>query len=239
MIHVFGNSHAAVFTGAPPCGNMVPKISFRDNMVYTDPHPELPFRTWFLGPITAYNFNEKYLPEMIAGIQSKKSWFPEGRKIMLVVGEVDCRIHLPKQSRIQKNRSKESLTNEAVDRFFEAGIRLKGLGLEPMFFGTHPCIPTRNETMHKEEELGYLVDDDHWGTWGTDAERKDFCVLWDKRLEYKCNQHGFKFLSIYKHLVDENNKTKQEYYADVVHLDHSKCIHLILEEFKLAGICLD
>ena len=109
MIQVFGNSHAALFTGAPPCGNMVPKAKeFPKGRGYTESHPTLPFRTWFLGAVLAYNFFENHFSRIKNHINEKKEWFPEGTKIVLVCGEVDCRLHLPKQVKIQPNRTKKS-----------------------------------------------------------------------------------------------------------------------------------
>ena len=110
-IHVFGNSHSALFAGAPPCGNVVPKEKEKPRgRGYTDKHPTLPFRTWFLGPILAYNFFENHFQKVKDHIKEKKEWFPASTKIVLVVGEVDCRLHIPKQAKIQKNKTQKELT---------------------------------------------------------------------------------------------------------------------------------
>ena len=123
MIHIFGNSHAALFTGAPPCGTIVSKQKeVPRGRGYTDPHPTLPFRTWFLGPVLAYTFFEKHFEMIRRHIHNHKSWFPKGTKIVLVCGEVDCRLHIPKQLKVKRGSSKKELVQIVVDRFIEAGI---------------------------------------------------------------------------------------------------------------------
>ena len=61
MIEIFGNSHAAVITGAPPSGNAVPRQrEIPRGRGFTEKNPNYPFRTWFLGPVLAYNFYENH-----------------------------------------------------------------------------------------------------------------------------------------------------------------------------------
>ena len=184
MINIFGNSHAAIFTGAPPCGNIVPKVKeVPRGRGYTEPHPSLPFRTWFLGPVLAYTFFEKHFKMIKKHITDNPSWFPKGSKIVLVCGEVDCRLHIPKHSKKSKNASRKKLVQDVVDRYILAGVELKKMGYDPIFFGTHPTTapeywfdeysPVRDQ--HPEMEH-------NWFEKGISEDRNSFCVLWNKCL---------------------------------------------------------
>ena len=241
MIHVFGNSHAALFTGAPPSGNVVPKAKEKPRgRGYTERHPTLTFRTWFLGAVLAYNFFEKYLPKVKSHIEEKKEWFPPGTKILLMVGEIDCRLAIPKQAGLEPNRSSESLVEEVIDRFFRAGIELKNMGFEPIFFGMNPTTDPdywfNPHTPRPGNESHQPDMREDWFKWGTPEERNSFCLIWNKYMKSKCEAHNFPFVSIYEHVVDENNLAKPEFYIDQIHMNHDRCIGFIVEEFKKANI---
>lgn len=236
MINVFGNSHAALFTGAPPCGNVVPKEKeVPRGRGYTEPHPTLPFRTWFLGPVLAYTFFEKHFAMIKSHISKNKSWFPEGSKIVLVCGEVDCRLHIPKHSKKIENASKEELVQNVIDRYILAGIELKKMGYDPIFFGTHP---TTAPEYWFDNDKNSPVNSQHpnmehnWFEKGISEDRNSFCILWNKCLEKTCKENKIKFISIYKYIVDDNDKPINSYFLDPIHLNHSKCIDFIVKEFK-------
>ena len=67
MIYCFGNSHASIFSGAPPCGNLVRKANqFKDGVGDAcNPNPIHPYlQTVYLGGALSYNFTTKYLPNV-------------------------------------------------------------------------------------------------------------------------------------------------------------------------------
>ena len=238
MIHVFGNNHAAIFTGAPPCGNVVPKSKeVPRGRGYTDPHPTLPFRTWFLGPVLAYTFFDKHFEMIKKHIANNITWFPKGSKIVLVCGEVDCRLHIPKHAKFKDKLSKKSMVQKIVDRYIKAGIELKNMGFEPIFFGTHPTTaPEYWFDPNSPVNSQHPSMEPNWFEKGISEDRNSFCVIWNNCLEETCKKNDIKFASIYHHIVNEKDEPQLEYFLDPIHLSHEKCINFIVDEFKKLGI---
>ena len=111
MIYAIGNSHAHFFTNSHPADT---EGRFKNEY----------FTSYSLGPTIAYNFYEHHLQKIIELIQSNKINILPSDHILLVVGEVDCRWHLPKQAEEQK-RNVQDIVNECIDRFFKTHLFLK------------------------------------------------------------------------------------------------------------------
>jgi hypothetical protein len=102
MIYTFGNSHAHLFTDSKPATY---GIGENKNSSFT---------SISLGPTIAFNFYEHHfsrLKEYLNNLQFDK----DKDFIMLIIGEVDCRWHLPYQSSIQ-NQSNKEIVKECIDR---------------------------------------------------------------------------------------------------------------------------
>lgn len=212
MIHCIGNSHVSLFTGEP-------SSSFPCFESQKSPH----FRTRWLGPTIAYNFKEHHFPKVKDYLKN----VPTTDAVMLIVGEVDCRWHLPFQADKQK-KSIEDITRECVERFFGCLIGLRDLGYQPIGWGTHPT------TTHGHVDP---PGNDTYGPIFGDVEtRNKICILWNRSLEELCQSEGFPFVSIYRHLVDEKNVTKMEYLQDYCHLSNDLCVPLVFAEMCNLGI---
>ena len=177
------------------------------------------FKSYPIGPTIAYNFSTHHLPKVKQIIEENK--IPDGAKILLVVGEVDCRWHIPFQADKQK-RSTGSIVVECLDRFFETLIHLRELGYEPMGWGTHPTTI-----------LGHS-DDINQPRFGDVIYRNGICLVWNDYLQYKCARYNFPYKSIYWNLVYSNNITRVEYFQDYCHLSTHKVRPFVEKEF---GLC--
>lgn len=204
MIYCIGNSHVWIFTGDttsfPPIENN--KLT--------------PFKTEYIGPTIAYNFFDHHLPKVMKILVDKVD--KEKDTVMLVVGEVDCRWHLPFQANLQK-RKLEDLVLECVNRFFKSILFIQQQGYKVCTWGPHPTT-TREHTNDGETFI-----------YGDVQTRNNACLLWNKYLRGLCEKHNIKFHSIYSKLVDGNNVTKMEYLRDYCHLS-DEAIPFIIEEFK-------
>lgn len=128
MIHCIGNSHVQVFSGADP---MVYWPDTAQNLVPG-------FRTYNIGPIIAYNFTTKHLPKVRQVIEKEKiGKIGSTDSIMLVVGEVDCRWHLPYQASLQK-RDALDVVQETVGRYFESFLLLRETGYNVIAWALTP-----------------------------------------------------------------------------------------------------
>src|SRR5210317_1321514 len=98
MIVAVGNSHAHFFTNTPPAqrgysekeGYCFTSYSLNgtDNKRKIDGDISAPL---------AYTFYEKWLPILLKRIESQNLPITLSDTIVLVLGEIDCRLHLPRQ----------------------------------------------------------------------------------------------------------------------------------------------
>jgi hypothetical protein len=226
---IFGNSHAAILTGAPPSGNIVPKSKEKPRGPgFTHPHPSLPFRTWFLGPVLAYNFYENHLHKIYSHIKENPDKFDEQTMILLQVGEIDCRAHLPKF--ISEKRSARDVVEECVTRYHRAIEDLIENGFKVGVLGTIPVQSDKKikSMMPIHEQSRDLAGD-------TDI-RRDLCRHWEDIHSRICRDQSIPYISIYNHLTDSDGYAVEDLYCDFVHISHDKTVSLWIEEFKKLGL---
>ena len=229
MIYCLGNSHASIFSGAPPCGNLVGKKNQNKDGVgdACDPNPSYPqLRTVYLGGALSYNFTTKYLPNVYHWID-RLGASKENDILLFCVGEIDCRWHLPKKSETL-GIDKRDVVVECVDRFFESFKILKSEGWRVIVCGTQPTtilpglgIPDLDDQRYNGEPR-----------WGDCSFRNEICKIWNDYMSEKCDKNKIPFVSIYDRLVDEDNITKTEYFKDYCHLIYDKCLPMFIEELE-------
>jgi hypothetical protein len=205
MIFVFGNSHAHVFTDTHPATFGIGKQSEK-------------FISLSLGPTIAYNFYEHHYPTMFNWIQ-QLNINKEKDYIVLAIGEVDCRWHLPYQAHIQ-NKTNEEIVTECIDRYFSVYLVLKEKGYNIIGWGGHPSTTTEHN------------DDQNEPVFGDCLTRNKISLLWNNLLKEKCEENDIPFVSIIEDLIDENGLTKMEYFSDYCHLKFNKVSNIINNRFS-------
>jgi hypothetical protein len=228
---IFGNSHAALLTGAPPCGKKVSKQkekpfgrAFTNVRGFTDVHPLYPFRTWFLGPVLAYNFYEHHLFKIYEYINTNLNLFNQETMLLLQVGEIDCRVHLPKY--VTGNRSTSNVVEECVTRYHRSILDLKNNGYKIGVMGMQPSMcdeSIKNKMPIKEQS--YNIS-------GNTKLRNDISKKWDEFHNSLCNESDIPYISIYDDLVDKDGLAKEEYFIDFIHLSHDKTIEFWIKKLK-------
>lgn len=205
MIFVFGNSHAHVFTNTHPgvfgIGN------YNENFVSLS-----------LGPTIAYNFYEHHYPKMLDWI-NQLNINKEKDYIVLAIGEVDCRWHLPYQAHIQK-RGNEEIVKECIERYFKVYLDLKSKGYKVIGWGGHPSTVNGHDENPDQPVFGDCF------------ARNKISSLWNNFLKEKSEQNQIPFVSIIEDLIDENGLTKMEYFSDYCHLNFFKVRHFINNKFS-------
>lgn len=210
MIYVFGNSHAHFFTDSTPS-----KYGEGDNKNEY-------FRSFSLGPVIAYNFITHHFPTMIDWINQLS--ITKEDYILIAIGEVDCRWHIPKQSNIQ-NRDPLELTRECIDRFFQSHLHLKNFGYNVVGWGGHPSTTKGHDENPSEPIFGDCLS------------RNKISLEWSLYLESKCKTNDISFISVIKDLINVDGLTKMEYYMDYCHLNSKKYLPIVIEKFKENKIC--
>lgn len=197
-IYCIGDSHVCFFSG-------------RDNI--QPPWPELTddnlpcFRSFRLGPILAYNLcragasnrGREKLFELSAG------HIPRGSRVLLCFGEIDCRVHLQRQS-IRQSRPLQDVVGECVERYMSVASELKHLGLKIIIYNVIPS------SIHDD------LESEEFPAFGSCIERNNVTRLFNLELIRQCNQRDMLFVSTFDSLVDSRGMTDMSYYMDKVHL---------------------
>lgn len=205
MIYCFGNSHAHFFTNSTPS-----KFGEGENK---NEH----FRSFSLGPVIAYNFFNHHFPTMINWINNLPITTED--HIILVIGEVDCRWHLPSQAAIQ-NRQINDIIHECIDRFFKSYIYLQDNGYKIIGWGGHPSTTSGHNDNPSEPIYGDCIT------------RNKISLEWNNYLKQKCEHNNIPFVSVIEDLINLDGLTKMEYYKDYCHLDSGKYLNTVIEKFK-------
>lgn len=204
MIYCIGNSHANLFTDThPSIQNKIFKYGFVSCSI---------------GPVIAYNFSNNHLYKVLNLLETS-DFDKELDYVMLIVGEVDCRWHLPKKSN-DNNVDIYEVVEECVDRFFNNYLELKNKGYKIIGWGGHPSTIDGHD------------DNPDKPVFGSCSTRNSISRTWDKLLKDRCDSNNIPYISIMEYLIDEDGLTKMEYFMDYCHLDYHKVKNILVEKFK-------
>jgi len=209
MIYIFGNSHAHFFTNSTPS-----KFGEGENKNEY-------FRSFSMGPIIAYNFFKHHFPIMLQWVNQLE--ITRNDHILIAIGEVDCRWHIPYQASIQ-NKDPIDIVHECINRLFVTYDILKNDGYNVIGWGGHPSTTGTHDTDPSNPVFGDCIS------------RNKISIEWSDFLEHKCNHNNIKFISIVKDLINIDKLTKMEYYTDYCHLSSEKYLAIVIEKFKTNGL---
>jgi hypothetical protein len=208
MIICIGNSHANFFTGSRPG-----TINEARATAY--------FRSYSIGPVIAYNLFEHHLKKIHEAL--KKCEAKPNDQVMLIVGEVDCRWHLPKRINDTLKPSRV-VVEECTQRFFRVNSDLKAKGYRPIVWCGHPTTTSG----HNADPISPI--------WGDCFTRNDICKLWRDQLIKLATEAKFPYLNIVDNLIDEKGLTRMEYFEDYCHLDYTKLLPTVIQKAKKQGL---
>jgi len=153
------------------------------------------FKLYHLGPTIAYNFYEHHYPAVVSLLDNINI---HTDYVTLIVGEVDCRLHLPKQADIQHVKDK-IVVDDCVNRLFKCYSHLQELGVKCLVYSAHPTT-------------AYIHPDIQKYIYGSMERRNEICVLWNKRCNQLCLEKNIPFISFYDKLITDKNETNMEYF---------------------------
>lgn len=212
VVHCIGNSHVNIFKG----GDVIAVLDSCDTLPY--------FKTHYIGPIIAYNFHDHHYPVALDYIQNHVD--KNNDYIMFIVGEVDCRWHIPKQAELQ-NKPVFEIVDECIKRYFKSFIDLKNRGYKLIGWGGHPSTTSGHD------------DDVHKPVYGDCLNRNIISKYWSESLELMCVVHNIPFISIVNDLIDDESRlTRMNYFIDYCHLKSSMVIDIVIEKLKQIPIQL-
>jgi len=171
------------------------------------------FKSYRIGAATAYQINNKR--PIIEAVLNNAN-LQSNDKIMFCFGEVDNRNHLIKQSILQ-NRNIEDIVNECVERYIVALEYYKKYNLPIIIWGPiascYDCIP----------QVGSI------------EERNYTTKLFNEKVELKCKEVGFEFVTVFYDMLNSDFTTNKYFLDDwpdsLMHLSQ-RSMDTILQKFK-------
>lgn len=207
MIHCIGNSHANMFTGSHPA-----------KMHETTYGKQ--FSSTSIGPVIAYNFTEHHESKCL-DVLSKI--YKSGDMVMLIVGEVDCRWHLPRRISTN-NEDMTKVVNECCAKFFRSVLNLRERGYKMVVWAGHPSTTEGHRDNYDSP------------VWGDCLDRNKISLEWKNSLEKLSNDNGISFISIVDDIIKPDGLTDMSYFIDYCHLDTDKALPLVINKFSQKGL---
>jgi hypothetical protein len=208
-IILFGNSHVSAFCG---------KDMIIEDTLQTFESEHFIYVCKRLGPCTAYNFfwNPDYYPKVIQTLESNT--YKEDT-ICLLLGELDCRVHIGLNSD-KSSRPLDECIEEVVDRFLLCLLDLKKRGYKVLVIAVQPASTHPPSTKPDKPVHGHFIF------------RNRLTRQFNTLLERKCRIHSFLFCSIFDTLMLDDLTPNMDFFMDYVHLRGSLVRPLFEEELR-------
>ena len=161
-----------------------------------------------LGAVLCYSFGK----EKLNRCDIRNYNINAGDTVIFCLGEIDCRCHIHKH--ITETLTYQDIINEIVDDYFEA-ITLNVSTLQiPL---KNVCVynivpPIQKYNTDENPEVPFL---------GTDEERKNYVLYFNKKLKEKCIEMEYIFFDIYDNYIDENGFLRKDLSDGNVHISNS------------------
>jgi hypothetical protein len=195
-IFIFGNSHVSAFVGID-C--IVP-----DNELITVESPKFMYSVDRLGSCTSYNFfwNPNYYQKVISILED---YDIKNEIVCLLIGEIDCRVHIGLNSDLKSKPLDESI-EEVIDRVNICLLDLKKRGYKVLVIAVQPASNYAPST------------DPNSPIHGSYEYRNKLTREFNTALERKAKVHDYLFCSIFDKLMIDKYTPNMDYFMDYVHL---------------------
>ena len=145
----------------------------------------------------------------------------DGDTVVFCFGEIDCRCHIHKH--ITDDISYQSIIDDIVSNYFEAiqiNITVSGLNFKKIcVYNVVPPI----EKYNTEENPSYPY-------LGTDEERKDYVLYFNKKFKEYCIKYSYTFFDIYDNYIDNNGYLRKDLSDNIVHINNGIYINDFIVE---------
>lgn len=159
----------------------------------------------YLGALLCYSFGK----EKLNRIDIRNYNIKDGDTIIFCLGEIDCRCHIHKHitDKITYENIIDNIINDYIDAI-ELNINVSQIKLKNIcIYNVIPPVYKNNTP--NNFEFPYL---------GTDNERKEYILYFNKKLKEKCNEKNYIFFDIYDKYVDEYGFLNKQLSDEIVHI---------------------
>lgn len=202
---VIGDSHVNFFSGH----ETLEYTHIGHDMYWCRNINDLPITAIHVGPGLAYNamrygttvrFLEK--TEYLLGVLALNC------QIMVTLGEVDLRAHVFRQVSIQ-NRDWRTIIDDITENYISFLKFIKERGFNAGCWGP---IASQSDLVPPDQKSKYPRT-------GSEKERNKATEYFNQRMNELCRNEDIMYITLFDELIDEEYRTKTEYYAtDGVHL---------------------
>jgi len=169
-----------------------------------------------LGPVLCYSFGKKVWDIRNFNIQ-------HGDTLIFCFGEIDCRCHIHKH--ITPTKSYQCIIDEIVDNYFNAIYKMISASQLKLKICVYNVVPPIQKYNTKENPAyPYL---------GSDEERKQYVLYFNKKLKEACVQTKCIFFDVYHKYTDENGFLKKELSDGNVHIGNGIHLSHFIKEHQL------
>ena len=173
-----------------------------------------------LGAVLCYSFGK----EKINRCDIRKFNIKDGDTVVFCLGEIDCRCHIHKH--ITDTTTYQDIINNIVNNYFEAielnvsisQIKLKNICV----YNVVPPIQKYN-----------TIENPVYPYLGTDEERKQYVLYFNKKLKEKCIEKEYIFFDIYNNYIDEDGFLRKDLSDGHVHISNGIHISNFMKENNL------
>lgn len=158
--------------------------------------------------LLCYSFGK----EKLGRIDLRNINLQNGDTIIFCLGEIDCRCHIHKH--INEKKSFEKIIDEIINDYFDAiKINIENLSIKLK----HICVynvlpPVQKHNTDENSNFPFL---------GTDNERKNYVLYFNRKIKEKCFENNYIFFDIYDKYVDNNGFLCKKLSDGSVHIGSS------------------
>ena len=199
MIHAIGDSHSYFFTGT----NVVRGKTWWQ----MKPDDRIPgYKSYNIGPATAYKFKDKHLDAVRQIIVDAQ--IPAEEPILLVFGEIDCRLHIGKQAVEEQKVHAWAVVDDAMTRYIEGVNELSKTHRVILW-----CVPPPSRMANEK--------DPH--VFGNHTFRFNVTRIWNQALLERAEANMIPCASIFWDIAKDDvyKKKPMHYHCDDIHLSQA------------------
>jgi len=138
----------------------------------------------------------------------------DGDTIIFCLGEIDCRCHIHKYVHATPY---QTIIDDIVIRYLNA-IRLVVEVSQRNL--KHVCVYNIVPPIHKDQ----VVEDPSYPFMGSDEERKDYVLYFNKKLKELCPAYKFVFFDVYDNYTDADGFLRRDLSDGKVHIGDGRYI---------------
>lgn len=173
-----------------------------------------------LGPILCYTFGKENLKRC----NLNNFNISNNDTIVFCLGEIDCRCHIHK---FIHEKSYEDIIDDLVNNYLDAiNLIIEKSNLKQLKICIYNVVPPVNKHNSNENKAYPFL--------GTDDERKNYVLYFNKKLKEKCQIHNYIFFDVYEKYCDSYGYLSKKYSDMHVHIKNGIFIDEFIKENNLS-----